>query len=69
MKQIDISDPGMLPGYLKKSFSMPFHGSEIWFEHLDGIYDNEELVTEKLQRDAENFSRPSSPGLICFVLD
>ncbi len=69
MKRIDIPDPMKLPGYLKKSFSLPFHGGEIWFEHLDGIYGSEELVIEKLRSDSESFSRPSSPGLICFVLD
>ena len=27
-----------LPGVKKKSFVLPFRGGEIWFEHLDGMY-------------------------------
>lgn len=58
-----------LAGYKKKSFALPYNGGEIWFEHLDGLYGFEELVLEKLSRDAEIFSRPSSPAFACFVFD
>lgn len=58
-----------LAGYKKKSFALPYNGGEIWFEHLDGLYGFEELVLEKLSRDAEVFSRPSSPAFACFVFD
>lgn len=58
-----------LAGYQKKSFALPYNGGEIWFEHLDGIYGFEELVLEKLSRDAEIFSRPSSPAFACFAFD
>lgn len=58
-----------LAGYKKKSFALPYNGGEIWFEHLDGLYGFEELVLEKLSRDAEIFSRPSSPAFACFALD
>lgn len=57
-----------LPGFQKKSFSMWFAGGEIWFEHLDGIYQFQELVIEKLRADAAVFRRPSSPAQIAFVL-
>ena len=58
-----------LPGYKKKSFVLPYNGGEIWFEHLDGIYENENLVLEKLEMDIQLFLRPSSTSYICFVFD
>ena len=58
-----------LPGYKKKSFSLAYHGGEIWFEHLDGIYDHENLALKKLAEDTAMFARPSSPCDICFVFD
>ena len=62
-------NPNELPGVRKKSFILPFAGREIWFEHLDGIYQYTELAIEKLRTDTETFRRPSSPGYITFVLD
>ena len=56
-----------LPGYKKKSFLLYYNGGEIWFEHLDGIYENEGLVIQKLNKDIPLFSRPSSTSFICFV--
>ncbi|MGN0367672.1 MAG: hypothetical protein ACI4EK_02730 [Wujia sp.] len=64
-----ISNPEKLPGVKKKSFVLPFGGGEIWFEHLDGMYQYTELVLQKLKQDAKIFSLPSKPGLIGFVLD
>lgn len=58
-----------LPGFEKKSFILPFNGGEIWFEHLDGMYEYEELALKKLENDAPAFSRPSAPSDICFVFD
>lgn len=58
-----------LPGYKKKSFALPYNGGEIWFEHLDGIYNNESLVLKKLESDVPLFSRPSSSSYICFVFN
>lgn len=66
---IDNSDPRQLPGFRKKSFSLPYNGGEIWFEHLDGIYENEDLVLEKLSEDRPHFSRPSMPSTVGFVMD
>ncbi len=62
-------NPYELPGVKKKSFILPFAGGEIWFEHLDGIYQYTELAIEKLRTDTAVFRRPSSPGHIAFVLD
>ena len=62
-------DPKSLPGYRKKSFLLPYAGGEIWFEHLDGIYDHSELVIEKLQGDSPKLSSPSSPSVVGFVLN
>lgn len=64
-----ISDGRTLPGFRKKSFLLPFAGGEIWFEHLDGIYQYSELAIEKLRTDSPVFHRPSSPAHIAFVLD
>lgn len=61
--------PDELPGVKKKSFVLPFAGGEIWFEHLDGIYQYSEFAVRKLRADTAVFSRPSSPGHITFVLD
>ncbi len=62
-------NPDELPGVRKKSFILPFAGGEIWFEHLDGIYQYTDLAIKKLRADTEVFRRPSSPGYITFVLD
>ena len=61
--------PEKLPGIKKKSFILPFAGGEIWFEHLDGIYQYTELALQKLRADTPLLRRPSSPGYITFVLD
>ena len=58
-----------LAGYRKKSFALCHNGGEIWFEHLGGIFGFEELVTEKLSRDVELFTKPSAPAYVCFVFD
>ena len=62
-------NPDELPGVRKKSFILPFAGGEIWFEHLDGIYQYTELAIPKLRTDTATFRRLSSPGYITFVLD
>ncbi len=62
-------EPDELPGVRKKSFILPFAGGEIWFEHLDGIYQYTELAVQKLQADTATFCRPSSTEYIAFVLD
>ena len=58
-----------LPGLKKKSFSVFFGGGEIWFEHLDGIYDNTYIAIEKLMNDSKEFCRPSRPSLIAVNVD
>ena len=64
-----IQNPRDLPGFRKKSFAMYFRGGEIWFEHLDGIYEYEALVLEKLRNDLPMFTKPSTTSLICFDFD
>lgn len=64
-----ITDGRELPGYKKKSFSLFFGGGEIWFEHLDGLFQFETLVLEKLEADRERFERPSMPSLLCVNLE
>ncbi len=66
---MDENQPRELAGFKKKSFKMAFGGGEIWFEHLDGIYDNENLALEKLAGDRPTFCRPSYPSVVAFVLD
>ncbi len=66
---IDFPNPEELPGVKKKSFALPFNGGEIWFEHLDGMYQYTELVLEKLKNDSDIFLLPSKPAYIAFVLD
>lgn len=61
--------PEKLPGYRKKSFSLPYAGGEIWFEHLDGIYQYTELALSKLEADSGEFLSLSKPSPIGFVLD
>lgn len=60
--------PMRLPGSKKKSFALPFNNGEIWFEHLDGMYQYGELVRSKLAKDCEVFLKPSSPSAIGIVL-
>ena len=61
--------PEELLGVKKKSFILPYAGGEIWFEHLDGIYQYTGLAIQKLRKDTAIFRRPSSPVYITFVLD
>ena len=65
----DCSEPENLPGVKKKSFVLPFSGGEIWFEHLDGMYQYTDLVLEKLKNDSHIFLLPSKPSQIGFVLE
>lgn len=66
---INSTNPKELPGVKKKSFALPFRGGEIWFEHLDGMYQHTDLVLEKLKNDSDIFLLPSKPANIAFVLD
>ena len=67
--RITDKSPNELPGVRKRSFILPFAGGEIWFEHLDGIYQYTPLAVQKLRADTAAFRRPSAPGYIAFVLD
>lgn len=65
----DCTEPLSLPGVKKKSFILPFRGGDIWFEHLDGMYQYTDLVLNKLKNDSHTFLLPSKPSEIGFVLD
>ena len=60
--------PERLPGVAKRSFALPFHGGEIWFEHLDGMYQYADLTRAKLMADSEAFLRPSGTSFMAVVL-
>lgn len=64
-----MTDPNELPGVKKKSFAMYFGGGEIWFEHLDGIYEYTDIALQKLENDYPTFRKPSAPSLIAVNLD
>ena len=64
-----VPNPEELHGVKKKSFALPFNGGEIWFEHLDGMYQYTELVLEKLKNDSHTFLLLSKPAHIAFILD
>lgn len=67
-RRIETDDPENLPGARKKSFALPYRNGEIWFEHLDGMYQFSELALEKLISDSRVFLLPSKPARIGFVL-
>lgn len=56
-------------GLKKKSFSMFFNGGEIWFEHLDSIYDQTELIKQKFTQDLLEIQRPSTSSFIAVILN
>ena len=64
-----MTDPYELAGVKKKSFAMYFGGGEIWFEHLDGIYEFTDIAVKKLEDDFPSFKKPSSPSLIDVNVD
>lgn len=66
---LSTNDGRDLPGYRKKSFSLPFAGGEIWFEHIDGLYHFEELALEKLESDMPSIIRPSAPSSVAIMVD
>ena len=58
-----------VPGLKKKSFSMFFNGGEIWFEHLDSLYDQTELIKKKFMQDLLVIQRPSTSSFIAVILN
>jgi hypothetical protein len=55
-------------GIYKKSFSMPFQGGEIWFEHLDAIHD-ENMLRGKFIDDMKTICKPSTSSFLAINLD
>lgn len=56
-------------GLKKKSFSMFFNGGEIWFEHLDSLHDQTELIKQKFTQDLLEIQRPSTSSFIAVILN
>ncbi|MGC6177623.1 hypothetical protein [Lacrimispora sp. 38-1] len=56
-------------GLKKKSFSLFFHGGEIWCEHLDSLYDQMELLKQKFMQDLLQIQKPSSSSFVAVILD
>ena len=56
-------------GLKKKSFSMFFNGGEIWFEHLDSLYDQTELIKQKFMQDLLVIQRPSTSSFVAVILN
>ena len=56
-------------GLKKKSFSMFFNGGEIWFEHLDSLYDQKELLRKKFMQDLLQIEKPSASSFIAVIID
>lgn len=56
-------------GLNKKSFPLYFHGGEIWWEPLDSLYNQKELLKQKFKQDLVLISKPSSSSFIAVNLD
>lgn len=54
---------------IRNSKKLPFAGSEIWCEELDGLNIYSDAVAEKFLKDMVAIRKPSSPGLIAIHLD
>lgn len=54
---------------IRNSFKLPFSGSEIWGEELDGLNIYTDVVIDKFLKDMVTIRRPSSPGLIAIHLN
>ncbi len=54
---------------IRNSFKLPFSGSEIWGEELDGLNIYTDVVINKFMRDMVTIRKPSSPGLIAIHLN
>lgn len=53
---------------IRKSFKLPYSGSEIWGEELDGLNVYTDIVIDKFLSDIVTIRMPSSPGLIAIHL-
>ncbi len=56
-------------GLNKKSFSLFFNGGEIWCEHLDSMYGENDLLKQKFNQDLVQISRPSTSSFIAVNLE
>lgn len=56
-------------GLNKKSFAMYYNGGSIWFEHLDSLCHEKELVMKKFKEDLEEIKKPSTSSFVAVILD
>lgn len=56
-------------GLNKKSFSIAFHGGEIWIEHLDALGSEAELLREKFSADMIQIRKPQTSSFVAVNLD
>lgn len=54
---------------IRNSFKLPFSGSEIWGEELDGLNIYTDVVIGKFLKDIVTIRKPSSPSLIAIHLN
>ncbi len=54
---------------IRNSFKLPFSGTEIWGEELDGLNIYTDVVIDKFLKDMATIRKPSSPGLIAIHLN
>lgn len=60
---------GYEAGLKKKSFSLPYHGGEIWAEHLDALGNETQLMLQKFNEDMNEIKKPSTSSFIAVNLD
>jgi len=56
-------------GANKKSFSLFYHGGEIWCEHLDALGWHTELLKQKFAEDLKIIKRPSTSSYVAINMD
>jgi len=54
---------------IRDSFKLPFLGSDIWCEELDGLNVYTDVVIDKFSKDMVTIRKPSSPSLIAIHLN
>ncbi len=60
---------GCEAGLKKKSFSLSFHGGEIWVEHLDAMGSEIQLMLQKFNEDMIQIKKPFTSSFMAVNLD
>lgn len=53
---------------LRKSFSIPYGGGELWASNLDGLKNDNSIILNRILEDEKLICRPSTPSLILYHL-